>query len=87
MSSLSNLNPEQKRKLDNLITYGVQVKEEIKLKNESLNEAIKAQADELGVKPKVIRKAITVASKMNFQDEQEEFENVETILDETGRKL
>ena len=82
---LDNITADEKRKLDSLISYGVQVKEEVKLKNDSLNDSIKAVAEELGVKPKVIRKAITVAHKMNFQDEHDEFEAVETILEETGR--
>ena len=86
MSSL-NLNPDQKRKLDYLINEGIRVQEEIDLLRSGLNEAIKAQADEFGVKPKVLRKSISIAKKMNFGEYQEEYNMVEEILQEANRSV
>lgn len=86
MSSL-NLNPDQKRKLDYLINEGIRVQEEIDLLRSGLNEAIKAQAEEFGVKPKVLRKSISIAKKMNFGEYQEEYDMVEEILQETNRSV
>jgi predicted regulator of amino acid metabolism with ACT domain len=82
---LENLNPDQVRKLDSLVSEGVRVHEKIKLERDALNEAIKALAEEFDVKPKVIRKVITIAKNMNYADEEEEFEAVTEALRKIGR--
>ena len=84
---LENLSPAQVQKLDSLVNEGVRVHEEIKIKREGLNEAIKAVAEEFDVKPKVIRKVISIANKMNFDEEQEEFDAVTEALRQTGRTV
>jgi len=84
---LDNLNPDQVRKLDSIVTEGVRVHEKIKLERDALNEAIKALADEFDVKPKVIRKVITIAKNMNYEDEQEEFDAVSEALRKIGRTV
>ena len=43
---LDNLNPDQVRKLDSLVSEGVRIHEKIKLERDGLNEAIKALAEE-----------------------------------------
>jgi predicted regulator of amino acid metabolism with ACT domain len=82
---LDNLNPDQVRKLDSLVSEGVRVHEKIKLERDALNDAIKALAEEFDVKPKVIRKVITIAKNMNYADEEEEFEAVAEALRKIGR--
>lgn len=82
---MNNLSPEQLRKLDSIVNEGIATKERIKLERDSLNDAIKALAEEFDVKPKAIRKVITIASKMNFDEEQEEFDTISEILRQTGR--
>jgi len=82
---LDNLNPDQVRKLDSLVSEGVRIHEKIKLERDGLNEAIKALAEEFDVKPKVIRKVITIAKNMNYADEEEEFEAVSEALRKIGR--
>ena len=84
---LDNLSPDQVRKLDSLVTEGIRTHEEIKLKREAMNDAIKALAEEFDVKPKVLRKVITIANKMNFDEEQEVFEAVHEALRKTGRAV
>ena len=82
---LDNLNPDQVRKLDSLVSEGVRIHEKIKLERDGLNEAIKALAEEFDVKPKVISKVITIAKNMNYADEEEEFEAVSEALRKIGR--
>lgn len=82
---MNHLSPEQLRKLDSVVNDGIATKERIKMERDALNESIKALAEELGVKPKAIRKVITIASKMNFDEEQEEFDTIAHILQQTGR--
>lgn len=84
---MNNLNPDQRRKLDSLISEGIRINEEIKLKRDGLNEAIKALAEEFDVTPKLLRRVIKIASKMNLNEEREEFDAVEELLVQTGRSL
>ena len=54
--------PEQ-AKIKQLISEGVTVLQEIEDLNEGLNDTIKAVAEELEVKPSIIKKAIKIAQK------------------------
>lgn len=84
---LTNMSPDQVRKLDSLVSEGVRVHEKIKLERDALNDAIKALAEDFDVKPKVIRKVISIANKMNFSEEQEEFDAISEVLRQTGRAV
>lgn len=74
----------EKAKLKQLIAEGVTVMQEIQDLNDGLKDTIKAVAEELEVKPAVIRKAIRVAQKGNWGDVYEEFDHLESIVDITG---
>lgn len=82
---MSHLNAEEVRKLDSVIKAGVEMKERHKIEREGLNEAIKAVAESTGLKPKSIRTSITVAFKANYTEESEFHDEVESILESTGR--
>lgn len=84
---LSNLTPDQVKKLEYIVNDGIRVLEKIKLERSALNEAIKAIATDFGVKPKVIRKVISVAAKMNYSEEQEEFDAISEALRKVGRAV
>lgn len=77
--------PEEKKKLEQLISEGSTVLREIEDLNEGLKETIKAVAEELQVKPSVIGRAIKIAHKGNWSSHNEDFAEIEAILDITKR--
>jgi hypothetical protein len=77
--------PEEKSKLDKLINEGSLVLREIEDLQTGLRDTVKSVAEELQVKPAVINKAIKIAHKGNWADHNEDWEEVEAILDVTKR--
>lgn len=77
--------PEEKAKLERLISEGSTVLREIEDLQESLKDTVKSVAEELQVKPAIINKAIKIAHKGNWQDHNEDWEEVEAILEITKR--
>jgi predicted regulator of amino acid metabolism with ACT domain len=75
--------PEQ-AKIKQIIAEGVTVMQEISDLTEGLNDTIKAVAEELEVKPGVIRKAIKIAQKDTWDQVFREFDDLETIVDISG---
>jgi len=80
-------NNEQKIKLTQLINEGMQVMHEVETLNAGLSDTIKAIAEELEVKPGVLKKAIRVAHKAEFGKEQQDHELLEQILTTVGKTL
>ena len=76
-------NPEEMKKLTVLITEGGTILREIDDLREGLKETVNAIAEELAVKPSVINRAIKIAHKGNWTTHNEEWEEVEAILDIT----
>lgn len=58
--------------------------QEIQDLTEGLNETIKAVAEELEIKPAIIRKAIKIALKDQWDQVFREFDDLETIVDISG---
>lgn len=77
--------PEEKAKLERLINEGSTVLREIEDLNEGLKETVKAVAEELNIKPSVINKVIKIAHKGDFKSHDEDWKEVEAILDITKR--
>ena len=75
--------PEEARKLETLIKEGSTVLQEVEDLQEGLKETVKAIAEELSLKPSIINKAIKIAFKGNWTAHNEDFEEVEAILDIT----
>ena len=75
--------PEEKAKLERLIKEGSTVLQEMEDLREGLKETVKAVAEELEIKPSTINKAIKIAHKDNWAAHQEEWEDIEGILDIT----
>ena len=75
--------PEQ-AKIKQIIAEGCTVMSEIQDLTEGLNETIKAVAEELEVKPAIIRKAIKIALKDQWDQVFREFDDLETIVDISG---
>lgn len=80
-------NPEQKAKLTQIINEGMAVISEVETLNEGLNETVKAIAEELQVKPSILKRAIKIAHKANFGEAQADHEELTTILETVGRTL
>ncbi len=80
-------NGDQKIKLTQIINEGMQIMHEIETLNGGLSDTIKAVAEELEIKPSVLKKAIKVAHKAEFGKTQQEQELLETILTTVGKTL
>jgi len=76
-------NPEQ-AKIKQVVSEGVTVMQEISDLTEGLNDTIKAVAEELDVKPSVIKKAIRIALKDQWDQVYREFDDLESIVDISG---
>ena len=82
-----SFNGEQKIKLTQIINEGMQVMHEIDTLQGGLTDTIKAIAEELEIKPAVLKKAIRMAHKASFGQEQQDHELLETILTTVGKTL
>lgn len=78
---------DQKIKLTQIINEGIQVMAEVESLNAGLNETIKAVAEELEIKPALLKKAIKVASKSKLGETNRDHEDLNTILETVGRTL
>ncbi len=75
--------PEQ-AKIKQIIAEGMTVMQEIQSLQEGLNDTIKAVAEELDVKPSIIKKAIRISQKDQWNQVWKEFDDLETIVDISG---
>lgn len=80
-------NGEAKIKLTQLINEGMSVMHEIESLNEGLNDTVKAIAEELEVKPSVLKKAIRIAHKSKLTETNKENEELNTILETVGKTV
>ena len=85
--STKNFNAEQTRKLNQVINEGMTVMHEIETLTGGLNDTVKAIAEELNIKPSVLKKAIRLAHKSEFGREQQDHELLEQILTTVGKTL
>ena len=80
-------NPEQKAKLTQIINEGMGVMSEVEALNEGLNDTVKSIAEELQIKPSVLKKAIRIAHKASYTAEKEDQQLLDEILTTAGRTL
>ena len=78
---------EQKAKLTQLMNEGIQVLQEVEDLNAGLSDTIKAIAEELEIKPAILKKAIKIAQKSKFTDTNADHETLTDILETVGRTL
>ena len=78
---------EQKAKLTQIINEGMQIMHEVETLNAGLSDTIKAIAEEMDIKPNILKKAIRLAHKAEFGKEQQDHELLETILTTVGKTL
>ncbi len=85
--STKSFNTEQTKKLTQEINEGKTVMHEIETLTGGLNDTVKAIAEELEIKPSVLKKAIRLAHKSEFGREQQDHELLEQILTTVGKTL
>lgn len=83
--NITGLTSEDKSKLKHVVNEGLKVTQEVEDLKGALNDTVKAVAEELGIKPSAINKAIRAAFKANIADTREELDNVEEILNVVGK--
>lgn len=74
----------EKTKIRQIVSEGVTVMQEIQDLTDGLNDTIKSISEELEVKPSVIKKAIRIAMKDQWDQVFREFDDLETIVDIAG---
>ena len=87
MSANKVFNANEKIKLQQVINEGMNVMSEIEVLNEGLKDTIKNIAEEMDIKPAVLKKAIKIAHKAGFTRESENHELLETILITVGKTI
>ena len=78
---------EQKAKLTQLFSEGIQVLAEVEDLTAGLNDTIKSVAEEMEIKPSILKKAIKIAKKSQFGQESADHEELENILTTVGRTV
>jgi len=80
-------NNEAKTKLTELVHEGMAVLQEIETLREGLGDTVKAIAEELEIKPSILKKAISIAHKSRLAETNEENATLNEILETVGRVL
>lgn len=78
---------EQKNKLKQIVNEGMAIMSEIEDLSAGLNDTIKAVAEEMEIKPSILKKAIKVAQKSKFTELNKDHELLEDILETVGHTL
>ena len=82
-----NFNGDAKIKLLQLVNEGMQVMNEVETLNEGLNDTIKAIAEELEIKPAILKKAVRIAYKAKLGETNRDHDELNTILETVGKTL
>ncbi len=78
---------EQKSKLTQLVNEGIAIMQETEDLNAGLSDTIKAVAEELEIKPSILKKAIKTAQKSRFTELNKDHEELVDILETIGRTI
>ena len=78
---------EQKAKLTQLVNEGIAVLSEIEDLSGGLNDTVKAVAEELEIKPAILKKAMKIAQKSKLGETNQDHETLTDILETVGRTL
>ena len=82
-----SFNGDAKIKLLQLVNEGMQVMNEVETLNEGLNDTIKAIAEELEIKPVILKKAVRIAYKAKLGETNRDHDELNTILETVGKTL
>jgi hypothetical protein len=87
MTAPKTFSGDQKIKLTQLINEGMAVMHEIETLQGGLSDTVKAVAEELEVKPSVLKKAIRIAHKAALTQTNQEHDDLNTILEAVGKTI
>jgi Fe-S cluster assembly ATPase SufC len=76
--------PEERAKLERIIKEGIGVLQEVEDLQTSLKDTVKHIAEELDIKPALINKAIRVAKSGDWSKRQDEFAELEALVEIVG---
>lgn len=82
-----SFNGDAKIKLTQLVNEGIAVMSEIDTLQGGLNDTIKAIAEELEIKPAILKKAVRTAFKAQLTQTNKDNEELNTILEVVGKTL
>jgi hypothetical protein len=85
MSSGKVFNQAEKTKLQQIFNEGISVLNEIETLNGGLNDTLKAVAEEMEIKPAVLKKALKTAYKSTLSQTNDDHELLNTVLETVGR--
>jgi hypothetical protein len=74
---------EERTKLKQLITEAISVTTEVEVLTGGLNDTIAAVAEEMQLKPNLLKKAVKMAQKRDFDKAREDLDIIESILQST----
>lgn len=80
-------NPEEKIKLTQLVNDGMAVMTEIDTLSGGLSDTIKALAEEMEIKPSILKKAVRIAHKASLGTTNQDHEALNTVLETVGKTL
>lgn len=78
---------EQKLKLTQIINEGMNVMREVEDLSTGLSDTVKAIAEEMEIKPALLKKAIKIAYKASLGETNADHEELNTILETVGKTL
>lgn len=78
---------EQKSKLTQIVNEGMRTLHEIDDLNAGLNDTIKAIAEEMEIKPSILKRAIKIAHKANLGETNKDHDELNAILETVGKTL
>jgi transposase-like protein len=81
--TVRNFNVEEKAKLKQLISESSTVMTEVEVLTEGLNDTIKHIAEEMELKPSLLKRAIKMAQKRDFDRVRDDLDMIESILNST----
>jgi uncharacterized protein YukE len=87
MSAGRVFNQDEKVKLTQLINQGLSTLNEIETLTGGLNDTVKAIAEEMEIKPSVLKRAIKTAYKSTLTQTNEDHDELNTILETVGRAI
>lgn len=83
--NVKSWNKNDQIRLRTIVNEGLKINQEIKDLKEGLTETIKAVAEELEIKPAQITRAIKIAEKGSYYDEEEKLNEICDILVAAGK--
>ena len=81
--TVRNFNAEEKAKLKQLISESSTVMTEVEVLTDGLNDTIKHIAEEMELKPSLLKRAIKMAQKRDFDRVRDDLDMIESILNST----